>query len=156
MGNPNATADAIINWPETQDLRVTARRHIDTHGNANPFPFPLHVMAGTSDPPCCYNTCGPVVPLSTHGIYHDPNGNGKSLVFFNLIDSALCGIPVARVLRGDIEGLEGRNELVELDPSSGSIRLPIEVSHPFPASSSHKLTCIGSGPATEESRLRSA
>lgn len=123
---------------------------------ANPFPFPLHVMVNGGGTPCCASACGALVPLSVNGIYYDPNGDGKSLVHFNLLDSPFCGIPVARVLRGDLEGLMERDELAGLNPSAGSMRLRVEVSNPSPISHSHKPTRFESGPATKESPPRSA
>ena len=122
----------------------------------NPFPFPLHVTVNGGGIPCCASACGVLVPLSVNGIYQDPNGDGKSLVHFNLLDSPLCGIPVARVLRGDLEGLMGRDELAGLNPSAGSMRLRVEVSNPSPVSHSHKPTRFESGPATKGYRPRSA
>ena len=105
---------------------------------------------------CCESVCGILVPLATNNTYGSPNGDGRSLVTFNLVASPVCGIPIARVLRGDLEGLVGRDDLAELNPSSGSMRLRIEVSNHYPACPSRELTHSKSCPAIEKSRPRSA
>lgn len=78
--------------------------------------------------PCCTNCCGNVVPFVANGNYNNPNDGGKTRIDFNLANSATCGIPFARVLRGDLEGLFHRDDLARLNPSADSMRLRIEVS----------------------------
>ena len=105
---------------------------------------------------CCESVCGVLVPLAANGTYGYPNGGGKTLVTFNLIASPVCGIPMARVLRGDLDGLVGRDELAELNPGAGSMRLRIKVSSYSPVSPSRELTHVESGPVTKTSRPKSA
>ena len=45
--------------------------------------------------------------------------------------SPLYAIPVASPLRGNLDNLEGRDDLVESNPKSGFVRLRIEVSNPL-------------------------
>ena len=89
-------------------------------------------MIDTGTPSCCINSCGSLVPLVNNGNYDSAIDGGKAYVNFNLSGSSCCGIPVASVLRGDLDGLEGRDELARLNPRSDSIRLRIEVSSPSP------------------------
>ena len=98
---------------------------------------------------CCHYACGICVPLQPYYIYSDPTGDGKSFINFNLAISPLCGIPIARVLQGNLEGLEGRDELARLNPGSSSMRLWIRVSGHSPVSPSRELTCVQNGPATK-------
>lgn len=77
---------------------------------------------------CCDNHCGMLVPFAANGNYNDPNGGGRNVVHFNRANSATCGIPFKRILRGDLEGLVERDDLAELNPNADSIRLKIEVS----------------------------
>lgn len=105
---------------------------------------------------CCGGACGVLVPLLTNGIYADPTGDGKTLISFNLTTSPLCGIPIARVLLGNLEGLGRREELAELNPSVGSVRLLIKVGNHSLVSSSRKLTYVPSGPDIRKLRLMSA
>ena len=87
-------------------------------------------MIDKGTPSCCSNSCGRLVPLVTKGNYIDPTGDGKTHITFNLSGSVWCGISVARVLRGDVEGLAGRDDLAGLNRRSNSMRLRIEVSNP--------------------------
>ena len=87
-------------------------------------------MIDKGTPSCCSNSCGRLVPLVTKGNYSGPTGDGKTHITFNLSGSAWCGISVARVLRGDVEGLAGRDDLAGLNRRSNSMRLRIEVSNP--------------------------
>jgi len=114
---------------------------------------PPHNVTVSVGNACCGCGCGVLVPLEVGGI---GGGYGKSLVTFNLAASPVCGIPIARVLRGDIEGLIGRDELAGLNPSCGSIRLRIKVSNHSPVCSDHELTHPESGPATKNVLPRSA
>ena len=86
-------------------------------------------MASAGPPPCCELACGTFVPLIANGNYNDPNG-GKTYIKFGMTASPWCGISVAGVLRGNLEGLEGRDDLAGLNPNSGSVRLRIEVNNP--------------------------
>jgi hypothetical protein len=104
---------------------------------------------------CCENYCGTLVPFATKATYKDSHGHGKSYVSFNLAASPWCGIPVARVLTGDLVGLLDRDKLSELNPNSRSMRLRIEVGDPFPIRPSHELT-YDSGRATKNLNPRSA
>jgi len=52
---------------------------------------------------------------------------GRSSVDFRVTGSC-CGIPIARVLRGQLEGLFERDDLAMLNPKSRSMRLEIQVS----------------------------
>ena len=88
-------------------------------------------MIDIGTPSCCINSCGSLLPLVDRGYYNDPTGDGKTFVSFNLSGSPWCGISVASVLRGDVDNLEGRNDLVALNPTSSSMRLRIEVSNLF-------------------------
>ena len=77
------------------------------------------------NPDCCGNRCGPVLQFLTNGTYR---GDGKVTVLFNRVGSKTCGIPVADVLRGTLEGLIGRDDVVELNANAESMRLKMEVS----------------------------
>jgi len=114
----------------------------------------LYIMPNGAS--CCESACGMLVPLGANGTYGSPNGDGESLVTFNLVSSPVCGIPIARVLRGDLEGLLRRDELAKLNPSSGSMRLRIKVSNCSPVCPSRELIRTESGPATKISLQRSA
>lgn len=137
----------VVNWIGPQDSRVIAGDHVDVGGNAD---------SRRTLPLCCERICGALVPLAASSTYDNPNGNGKTLVTFNLVDSTACGIPIARVLRGDLGGLVGCDELAELNPNCGSMRLRIEVSNHSPVYPSRELTHAESGLATKRSRPRSA
>lgn len=113
----------------------------------------LYIMPNAAS--CCESVCGILIPLGTNGTYGGPNGDGESLVTFNLVASPVCGIPIARVLRGDLEGLLRRDELARLNPSSGSMRLRIRVSNRFPVCTPRELTRTKSGPVTKKSLQRS-
>ena len=103
----------------------------------------------------CGNACGLLVPLAVNGTYDNPNGGG--VVRFNLTNSpGGCGISIARVLSGNLMDLEGRDDFVELNPNSKSMRMRIDVSNRPPSSPFHELTCAKSGPAMKSSRQRSA
>lgn len=104
--------------------------------------------------PCPYS-CGITVPLVVNGSYNDPNGDGINYVTFKLSSSPSCGIPVANVLRGDLEGLVRRDELIVLNPRASSMRLRIEVSNPSSFRPSHRLTYVKSGLATRSLHPRS-
>jgi len=93
---------------------------------------PNYVIINTGPPPCCGNNCGTLLPFIADGTYNNPNGGVKAFVTFRLAGSPLCGIPVVKVLRGDLEGLIGREELAVLNPRSHSICLRIAVSDPCP------------------------
>jgi len=95
-----------------------------------PIGFSLSLMIGTA-PVCCDNSCAPLVPFVANGSYHDPDGGGEAEVFFRVSGSPFCGISVAGVLRGELGGLEARDDLVELNPRAKSMRLRIEVSNFF-------------------------
>ncbi|KAF9650885.1 hypothetical protein BDM02DRAFT_3185040 [Thelephora ganbajun] len=82
-------------------------------------------MINAGVPTCCQRSCGRLIPLVVNGTYNDPTGEGKTFITFNLATSQCCGIPVTRVLRGDLDGLIGRDNLARLNPSSGSMRLHI-------------------------------
>ena len=97
---------------------------------------------------CCNGACGILVPLPVLGTYADPTGDGKSFINFNLATSPLCGIPIAKVLQGNLEGLEGRDELARLNPSASSMRLRIHVSSHSLVNPFRELTRVQSGPAT--------
>jgi len=88
---------------------------------------PPHNVTVSVGSACCGCGCGVLVPLEVGGISGGLNYYGNAPVTFNLAASPVCGIPIARVLRGDIEGLIGRYELAGLNPDSGSIRLRIKV-----------------------------
>lgn len=112
------------------------------------------INAGT--PWCCESyACGIFVPLVANGNYNGPNGEERTHIRFNITASPFCGIPVAKVLRGDLDGLEGRDDLAELNRNAGSMRLRIEVGNLSPVRSSHKLTCVKSGPVTKSITPRS-
>ena len=104
---------------------------------------------------CCPNCCGVLIPFTANGTH---TGDGKKIVKFNVTGSTTCGIPVSRVLRGDLEGLIERDEMAELNPPVNSVRLKIEVSspsyHPSPPPPP-PLTCVGSCLATSNLRERS-
>jgi hypothetical protein len=120
-----------------------------------PIASPLYIMPnGTLL--CCKRACGVLVPLAANGAYGGPNCDGKTFITFNLFASPVCGIPIARVLRGDLEGLVGRDELAELNPSSGSMRLRIKVSNHSPAYPFRELTHAESGTATSKYHQRSS
>ena len=76
------------------------------------------------------------------------HGSRVVVISFSLENSTARGIPVADVLRGNLEGLVGRDDLAGLNPNADSVRLKIEVSNSSFARSSHELTCVGSCPAT--------
>ena len=89
----------------------------------------------------CGNACGVLVPLAVNGTYDDLNG--RSIVSFNLTNSpGGCGISIARVLGGNLMGLEGRDDFVELNPNSKSLRLRIDVSDRPPSSPLCELTWL--------------
>ena len=106
-------------------------------------------MTNSGIPSCCGNSCGTCIPLIANGSYKDPSGVGKTHISFNLSTSQECGISVARVLRGDLSDLVGRDDLAMLNPKLHSVRLRIEVSNPSPAGLSDKLTRVDSGQATK-------
>lgn len=98
--------------------------------------IPPYIVMNTNVSLCCNSYCGVLLPFVANGSYNNPRGGGKTLVTFRLAGFPTCGIPVARVLRGDLEGLNERDALAELNPNSGSMRLRIEVSNPSPVRSS--------------------
>ena len=106
---------------------------------------PTHPLSMTVTPICCRRQCGPLIPLAVNGNYR---GDGKTFVFFNLTGSQTCGIRVVDVLRGNLEGLIGRDDAVELNPNADSMRLRIEVSNPPTLKPSPKLICVGSSMTT--------
>lgn len=87
------------------------------------------IVMDTATPACCERACGAFIPLVVNGNYNDPNG-GRNYIGLALSASPECGIPVSRVLNGNLEGLIGRDDVVVLNPKSNSIRLRIEVSRP--------------------------
>ena len=95
---------------------------------AQPNVFQPAVLTNTGIPPCCENGCGRPIPLIVNGNYQDPNGEGRTYIRFNMSTTPGCGIPVARVLESNLDGLHERDDRVELNPNSGSMRLKIEVS----------------------------
>ena len=117
----------VVSWIGPQDSRVTVGDHVDVGDD---------VDSRRTLSLCCERICGVLVPLAASGTHDSPNGNGKTLVTFNLVGSTTCGIPIARVLRGDLVGLIGRDDLAELNPNWGSMRLRIEVSNHSPVSPS--------------------
>lgn len=109
---------------------------------AHPIPALLYIMlfSGKGTFCECGNACGVLVPLAVNGIYDDPNG--ESIVRFNLTNSpGGCGISIARVLGGNLMDLEGRDDYIELNPNSKSMRLRIEVSNRPLSSPFRELTC---------------
>ena len=98
----------------------------------------------TNIQPCCRNDCGVLVPFVANGTY---TGGGKKIIPFKLYGSTSCGIPIARVLQGNLEGLVERDDMAELNPPVNSIRLKIEVSRPPRHHPSH-LICVDSCLAT--------
>jgi len=108
-----------------------------------PTMLPLHII-NAPVPTCCGSFCGTLIPLVLNGSYNAPSGEGRSQVDFNVSGSPCCGISIARVLRGDLEGLVERDDLALLNPRSSSMRLEIQVGNPSPARS-QKLTYIESG-----------
>lgn len=79
--------------------------------------------------PCCEKSCGKTVPLVIYGRY---TRGGDICIRFSMHNSPSCGIPIERVLRRKLEGLDGRDDLVELTPDAGSMRLQIEVGNSSP------------------------
>jgi len=120
-----------------------------------PAPQPT-IAINTGVPSCCEYRCGRLVPLSPDESYNDPLGDGKNLVTFNVAISPWCGIPVARVLLGDLEGLVNCDDFVTLNPRSSSVRLRIKVRHPSTAWYYHELTLVESGQVTRSIWPRSA
>jgi len=104
---------------------------LPVHPRCQPTSQPT-IVINAGVPPCCKNSCGRSVPLIASGSYNDPLGDGKTLITFNLSGSPRCGISVARVLHGDLEGLGNRDDFVTLNRRSGSMRLRIEVGYPSP------------------------
>ena len=78
--------------------------------------------------------------MAANGNYSDPYGEGKTYIMFNKTASPWCGISVAGVLCGNLDGLEGRDDLAGLNPKSGSMRLRIEVSNPSLVMSCRTIT----------------
>lgn len=113
--------------------------------------LPRPHSAGT-DLLCCEKGCGKIVPLVVNGCY---TGDGRTYIGFSIHDAPGCGIPVDNVLCGDLGCLDGRDDYVELGSRAKSMRLRIEVSKLFSHLSSHKLTCVESGPATNVPPQRS-
>ena len=112
----------------------------------------LSIMVGM----CCGKPCALIVPFVANGSYDDPNGDGRTQVRFGLSGSPFCGISVARVLRGDLDGLEDRDDLAVLNPRSGSMRLRIEVSNLSLVNTFQKLTYVNSWRVTNHLCARSA
>ena len=110
------------------------------------------IAMDTSVPACCENHCGLPVPLLANGSY---NGHGRTRVDFKVSGSPRCGIQVSKVLRRDLEGLIGRDDIIVLNPESNSVRLKVEVSNPSPVRHSW-LICVKSGRATKYFAQRSA
>lgn len=123
--NPNVKYLRVSSWGDKSrpcfPLTSPCSNFMD---HLTPATIPFDIM---SLPTCCGNSCGMLFPLVSNGSYLDPRGEGKTFVAFKLAGSPLCGIPVAKVLRGDLEGLIERDELAKLNPNAGSIRLRIEV-----------------------------
>lgn len=116
-------------------------------------PTPHYTIAmNASATTCCEKHCGSLVPLVINGNYNSP---GKTLVYFQLSGSPSCGIPVSQVLRGELEGLIGRDDTIILNPESQSIRLRIAVSNSSPVRPSHRLICVESCRATKNFSPRS-
>ena len=111
--------------------RVVGGFTIPAQTRAKPVSQPV-VVTNADVSPCCEGYCGTLVPLVANGSYNAPGGDGKTHISFNLSASPVCGISVARVLRGDLNGLVGRDDLAMLNPRAGSMRLRIEVSNPSP------------------------
>lgn len=99
--------------------------------------LPHYIVINMNLPSCCGSYCGVLFPLNANGAYNNPRDGGKTLVTFRLTGSSTCGIPVAKVLRGDLEGLIERDALAELNPKANSIRLRIEVGSLSPARPSY-------------------
>lgn len=85
---------------------------------------------------CCINQCGILLPLLVNGAYR---GDGRTIVEFNVATSLTCGIPVIDVLQGNLQGLMGRDDIIELNPNADSMRLKMEVSSPSTLWSSPRL-----------------
>ena len=140
---------------ESQLSEIDAQHDDGTGNHPVASDLQLAIVINPATPVCCGKACGTYVPLVVNGIYHDPNG-GINHITFNLSTSPSCGIPVARVFGGNLEGLIGRDDIVVLNPKSNSIRLRIEVSHPSLVGPSHRLTCAKSCRATRCFSPRSA
>jgi hypothetical protein len=95
---------------------------------------------------CCGQRCGILIPLAVNGAFGGPEG--MSNIPFNLENSTTCGIRVKDVLNGNLEGLSGRDDYVQLNPNAESIRLRIDVSNLPPSDPLTKLTRVGSCLAT--------
>ena len=161
----------IAHAPLPLQLAEAGAQHYDGYGNppvvsgfvlplqAHPRGQPTFQSTAVTDAgvlPCCEYSCGRPVPLIVNGNYNDPIGDGKTHIAFNVTNSPWCGISVAKVLRGDLEGLMQRDELAILNPRSKSMRLKIDVSIPPSSGLSQRLICVKSGPATMSLRPRLA
>ena len=142
----------VVNWLGPPALQTTARHHVDVCSDVGSgHTLSLYAMASKR---CCINFCGILITSAIDGVY-GPIDNGKTFVTFNLVGSSMCGIPIARILQGDLEGLVGRDQLAKLNPSSGSMCLWIEVSYHSPICPFRELTRAESGLATKMYRPRS-